>query len=182
MLEKHRGHNEHGFTFLEMLLVLSVMAILTIIILPIGDKWIKEKTEREAMQAFIAAIYDMQAYSIAHNAYTRMAIRNGGRDYITYVSSEEIARGSFPEGMYYASSVGYRVEFQGDGNIVNSGTATLVGKSGDFEIRFQFLRGRVVVYELERIFVAGSNPHVNGRHCHLRYAFAIRSPYECKFP
>ncbi|BAQ11275.1 comb operon protein [Bacillus sp. OxB-1] len=147
MLEKHRGHNEHGFTFLEMLLVLSVMAILTIIILPIGDKWIKEKTEREAMQAFIAAIYDMQAYSIAHNAYTRMAIRNGGRDYITYVSSEEIARGSFPEGMYYASSVGYRVEFQGDGNIVNSGTATLVGKSGDFEIRFQFLRGRVVVYE-----------------------------------
>lgn len=138
---------ESGFTFLEMLLVLSIMSILTIVILPVSDRWVKEATEQEALQAFIAAIYDLQAYSIANNAYTRMEFSNGGKKYTTYASGTEIARGSFPEGMSYISSTVTTIAFHGNGDIVKSGSATLRMNSGNLKVRFQFLRGRVILYE-----------------------------------
>ncbi|MFS0575201.1 type II secretion system protein [Sporosarcina sp. 179-K 3D1 HS] len=140
-------NSESGFTFLEMLLVLSIMAILTVIILPVGDRWIKETTEQEALQAFVVAIYDLQAYSMAHNIATRLEFKNAGTEYITYASARELARSSFPEGMRYESSAVTKIEFQGNGDIKKSGTATVFAKRGNFDIRFQFLRGRVIVYE-----------------------------------
>ena len=61
---------ESGFTFLEMILVLAVLSIMTAIILPIGDKWIQTASEEDALQVFIATVHNLQAYSMANYVAT----------------------------------------------------------------------------------------------------------------
>lgn len=144
-----REEEESGFTFLELILVLSVLAIMTLIILPIGDKWIRTASEDDALQAFVAAIHNLQAYSMAHNVYTRLEFKNSGTMYITSVPGKfEFARTVFPEGMKYVGTSQLKeVEFHANGNIVHSGTIVLERSTGPIEIRFQFQRGRMIIYE-----------------------------------
>ena len=70
--------NESGFTFLEMILVLAVLSIMTAIILPIGDKWIQAESEDDALQAFVATVYNLQAYSMANYMATGLQFKNSG--------------------------------------------------------------------------------------------------------
>ena len=79
------GTKESGFTFLEMILVLSVVSVVTAIIIPIGDKWIQAESEEDALQAFIASIHNLQAYSMANHVVTRLDFKNSGTEYITSV-------------------------------------------------------------------------------------------------
>ncbi|WP_203246921.1 prepilin-type N-terminal cleavage/methylation domain-containing protein [Sporosarcina beigongshangi] len=144
-----KGHNESGFTFLEMILVLSVVSLVTFIILPIGDKWIRSASEEDGLQAFVAAIHNIQAYSMANNVATRLDFKNSGTMYITLVPGKrEFVRTTFPMGMRLSDSSSMKaVEFQPNGDIVRSGTLVLETSSGLTEIRFQFQRGRMIVYE-----------------------------------
>ena len=64
-----------------MLLVLSVVAILTAIILPIGDRWITKQSEKDALYTFIATIHHAQAYAMAHDTYTAIRFSDFGKSY-----------------------------------------------------------------------------------------------------
>ncbi len=144
---------ESGFTFLEMVLVLAVLSIMTAIILPIGDKWIQTASEEDALQVFIASVQNLQAYSMANSVGTSLEFKNSGTEYIsTYLKKEggriEAARNVFPKGMYLVISSQLKaVEFHANGDIVKSGTIALSTSSGIIEIRFQFQRGRMIIYE-----------------------------------
>ncbi|MFJ7933739.1 prepilin-type N-terminal cleavage/methylation domain-containing protein [Sporosarcina sp. NPDC096371] len=142
---------ESGFTFLELLLVLSVVTVITAIILPVGDKWIRAASEEDGRQAFIASIQNLQAYSMANQVYTKMDFRDSGKVYVSSVPGKfEFARTTFPEGMRLSDSSRMKVvEFHPNSNIVNSGTLTLESSSGLTEIRFQFQRGRMIIYEFK---------------------------------
>ena len=95
-----KGNKEGGFTFLEMILVLSIVTLITVIILPIGDKWIRTSSEEDGLQAFVAAIHNLQAYSMANHVATRLDFKNSGTMYITLVPGKtEFARTTFPAGM-----------------------------------------------------------------------------------
>ncbi|WP_342505183.1 type II secretion system protein [Sporosarcina sp. FSL K6-2383] len=144
-----KGHKEGGFTFLEMILVLSIVSLITFVILPIGDKWIRNASEEDALQAFVAAIHNLQAYSMANNVATRLDFKNSGTMYITLVPGKsEFARMTFPVGMKLSDSSRMKeVSFHANGNIMNSGTLVLETSSGLTEIRFQFQRGRMIIYE-----------------------------------
>lgn len=144
---------ESGFTFLEMILILVVLSIVTAIILPIGDKWIQTASEEDALQSFISTVYNLQAYSMANYVGTSLEFKDSGTEYITSYLKKgegriEIARNLFPEGMRLLSSSQLKaVEFHANGDIVRSGTIALVTSSGLIEIRFQFQRGRMIIYE-----------------------------------
>jgi competence protein ComGD len=144
---------ESGFTFLEMILVLVVLSIVTAIILPIGDKWIQTASDEDALQAFIATVHNLQAHSMANYVGTSLEFKDSGTEYITSYLKKgggriEIARNLFPEGMRLVSSSQLKtVEFHANGDIVRSGTIALVTSSGLIEIRFQFQRGRMIIYE-----------------------------------
>ena len=51
---------------------------MTAIIIPIGDKWIQDESEEDALQAFIASVYNLQAYSMANDVATGMEFRDSG--------------------------------------------------------------------------------------------------------
>lgn len=142
--------NENGFTFLEMLLVLSIVAVLTAVILPIGSRWITKQSEKEAMYTFIATIHHAQAYAMANETYTAIKFRNSGKSYSLFApGSVTYSTIDFPDGMHWVSG-GNRissVEFHQNGHIINPGTIILRTSTGDKRLTLQLQHGRVVVYE-----------------------------------
>ena len=144
-----KDNRESGFTFLEMILVLSIVTLVTAIILPIGDRWIRTVSEEDGLQAFVASIHNLQAYSMANHVVTRLDFANSGTTYITSVPGKfEFARTNFPAGMRLVDSSRMRdVGFHANGDIVKAGTLVLETSAGLTEIRFQFQRGRMIIYE-----------------------------------
>ncbi|WP_262173340.1 competence type IV pilus minor pilin ComGD [Saccharococcus sp. Marseille-Q5394] len=142
--------DENGFTFLEMLLVLSVVAVLTAVILPIGDRWITRHSEEDALYTFIATIHHAQAYAMANETYTAIKFRNSGTSYSLYApSSVTYSTIDFPEGMHWVRG-GNRIsaiEFHPKGHIINPGTVILRTSTGDKRLTLQLQHGRVLVYD-----------------------------------
>lgn len=153
---------ESGFTMIELILVLSIVTIMSAIIIPVGEKWIKATEEEDALQSLILTIHSLQSYAMANNAFTQLRfIKEGTRtQYIAaHPGREEFSRKYLPEGMYVLSSSKLKeVEFHGNGNIINFGTLTLGTKTGLIRIAFQFQRGRMIISESKGIFMARSNP------------------------
>lgn len=145
--------SESGFTFIEMILVLAVLSIMTAIILPIGDKWMQTESEDDALQAFMATVYSLQAYSMANYTTTGMEFRHAGTEYTAFYLSGregkvEVAQNVLPKGMRLASSSQLKsLKFDGNGDILKPGTMAFLTRSGIIEIRFQFQRGRMIIYE-----------------------------------
>lgn len=173
------NHKEDGFTILELLLVLSIMMIMTAIIIPVSDRWIKTTEEEDAIQSIILTINSLQSYSMAHYVHTKLNFQSAGTRTM-YVASApgriEFSRKLLPEGMNIVSSSGLKaVEFHPDGDIVDSGKLILSGKSGRTHITFQFQRGRMIISESARVFMARNNPNALGLDHYIRYATAIRN-------
>lgn len=139
-----------GFTFLELLLVLSVVVVLTAVILPIGDRWIQKQSEDEALHALVATIHHAQAYAIANNVATTIKFHNSGRSYSLFAPlSVTQSTTHFPEGMYGVSG-NHRtsvVEFHPNGHIINPGTVIVRTTNGDKRITLQLEHGRVLVHD-----------------------------------
>lgn len=166
-----REHNEKGFTFLELLLVLSVVSILTGLVIPIGNKWVQKTSEKEAIQLLVSTIHSMQSYAMAHEITTIVEfVKDGDRTKYKALTSGNllVSETYLPEGMRISrSSYLDKVEFHPNGDIINFGKLTLITTSGIVEIKFQFQRGRVIIGESERLFMAGDNPYTRVTYSHI---------------
>nr|WP_255415295.1 hypothetical protein [Sporosarcina sp. BI001-red] len=136
-------------TFLELLLVLTILGVLTVIVIPVSSGWTTEQTERDALEAFKATVQQMQAHSIAHETITWLGFSNGGKTYtVTYFDTNEKIISHFPPTIKFDHTSTLRnVSFQGNGNMYNTGTLTFETASGTKKIKFQFQRGRMLLYE-----------------------------------
>ena len=144
---KRRAGREAGFTMLELLLVLSVVSILTLIILPLGNRWIQKTSEEDALKALVAEIQSLQSYSMAHGVYTKLDFRDLGRVYVSSAPGrDEFSRTTLPEGMNVPDwSYLKSVEFHPNGDIRNLGTLTILTETRKVQIKFQFQRGRMLI-------------------------------------
>lgn len=142
-------HSEKGMTFLELLLVLTILGVLTIIVIPVSRGWTMEQSERDALEAFKATVQRMQAHSMANQTTTWLGFSNEGKTYtVTYYDTNEITVTHFPPTIKYDNTSTLRnVAFQGNGNMFNTGTMTFLTSSGSKKIKFQFQRGRMLLYE-----------------------------------
>lgn len=172
-------NNERGFTLVEMIFVLSIVFTLTIMMIPFGSKWMQEKTEEAAIDLFVATVYNLQSYSIAHDNYTRLHFieKDGQTYYVAEVPGEQVlGEYKLPDGMGLSSSNRLRtVEFHGDGNIVQSGVLTLVTQTRRFAITFQFQRGRMIIRESERVLLDGGDFNNNGLVNHFQHLITNRN-------
>ncbi len=158
-----RSANESGFTIIELILVLSIVVIMTAIIIPVGGKWVRETSEKEAIDSLVATIYSIQSYAMAHGVFTQLIFSEDDGRTIYRASAPgkvELSKKALPVGMRVADSSGLKViEFHANGDIINFGKLTLIGKSGRTHITFQFQRGRMIISESKRTFMARS--HLN---------------------
>lgn len=181
-LTRTENKNEKGFTLIELILVLSVVVIMTAIIMPVGGKWVRTTTEEDAIESIVATVYSIQSYAMAHRVYTRLSfIDTGSRT--AYVAAApgriELSRKLLPEGMYVSDSSGLKeIEFHANGDIMKFGALTIVGKTGKTKITFQFQRGRMIISESKRTFMARSDPYPWGTGRYLWYIAAGRNEYD----
>lgn len=140
---------EKGMTFLELLLVLTLLGALTAIIVPVSSGWTTVQSERDGLEAFKATIQKMQAYSIAHQTTTWLSFTNDGKTYsVTYSDTNEKTKTNFPPTVKFDNTSTLRnISFQENGNMYKTGTMTFETSSGSKKIRFQFQRGRMLLYE-----------------------------------
>lgn len=141
---------QNGFTFLEILLVLSIMMILTAVILPFSEKRLQRVTEEDALKLFITTVHEAQLYAITHNERVALTFSNEGQNYRTELENLTVLfNGEFPSGM--ARSKGSplkRLDFAQTGYLMQTGKITLnTSSKGVISISFQFERGRMIVNE-----------------------------------
>lgn len=176
---KIADNKENGFTMIELILVLSIVTIMSAIIIPVGEKWIRTTTEEDAINSLVVTIHSLQSYAMANKVYTRLSFRSEGSrtQYVAAAPGRiEFSRKILPEGMYVLGSSKLKaVEFHSTGNIINSGTLTLGSNSGITTFTFQFERGRMIISESKGIFMAGSDSHPNRNHDRLWYTSTTRN-------
>lgn len=143
-------HNtEQGMTFLELLLVLMVVGILTLVIIPVSTGWSTIQSERDAIQTLQATIQHMQAYSMANRATTWLEFSKDGKQYtVEYWDTREKEVTNFPPTLSFSPSSQFKsVSFQANGNMFKTGTLVFESASGVKKIKFQFQRGRMLLNE-----------------------------------
>lgn len=141
--------SEQGMTLLELLLVLTIVGVLTIIVLPVSNGWTAVQSEQDALQAFEATVQHMQSYSIAHKASTNLGFSENGSVYtVTYLDTGKRKTTGFPLGFVFdSSSTLNKVDFQDNGDMFKTGSMVFQTSSGKKTIRFQFQKGRMLLYE-----------------------------------
>ena len=154
-----------GFTLIELVFVLSITIILTAVIIPVGEKWIRTTAEDDAFKSIIVTIQSLQSYSMANHVYTRLRFTKPA-DQTMYIAEApgrtEFSRKLLPEGMHVASLSNLKaVEFHANGDIITFGRLTFLTNDGSRTIVFQMQKGRMTISESKRILLArsNSNPH-----------------------
>ncbi|MDV6377895.1 type II secretion system protein [Sporosarcina sp. GW1-11] len=147
---KSKWRKEHGFTFLEILLVLSIVVIMTGVILPFSDKRLHKNSEEDALKGFIVAVHETQLYAITHGEPIRMTFFEDGTVYKSLKEDQTvIVEGQFPTGMRRGSDTNLKeLYFMPNGNLSPTGKMTIITKTlGNRTISFQFERGRMIINE-----------------------------------
>ncbi|GKV68091.1 hypothetical protein NCCP2716_05890 [Sporosarcina sp. NCCP-2716] len=141
--------DEAGMTFLELLLVLFIIGILTVIVLPVSKGWSSEQTEQDGIEAFKSTVQHMQSYSMANRARTWLTFSGGGTIYtVTYSDRADRRAASFPPSVALEPSSTFKeFGFNGNGDMLNTGTLSLRTENGAKQIKFQFQRGRMIIDE-----------------------------------
>ncbi|PIC78571.1 hypothetical protein CSV74_03345 [Sporosarcina sp. P19] len=142
---------QQGFTFLELLLVLSIMMVLTAVILPFSEKHLQRRSEEEALKQFITTVHEAQLYAMTHKENIALIFSDGGTTYkvVKNNMAETVIHGSFPEGMGRTKQSSLnRLDFAETGYMVKTGKMIFFTQSkGEIFISFQFERGRMIVNE-----------------------------------
>lgn len=143
-------HNtEEGMTFLELLLVLMVVGVLTLIIIPVSAGWSVIQSEQDAIQTLQATIQHMQAYSMANSTITSLRFSENGKRYVvSYGDTKKEEVTYFPPTISFSSSGALKnIIFQANGNMYKTGVLTFVTANGNKKIVFQFQKGRMLLNE-----------------------------------
>ncbi|AXH99018.1 type II secretion system protein [Sporosarcina sp. PTS2304] len=143
-------NKELGFTFVELLLVLSIVVILTSIILPFSDKRLQQQSEEDALKEFMSVVYEAQLYAITHREHIEVVFSEEGTSYlVTKLDETTLIEGRFPKGMRRGEGTKLkRLSFMPNGDLSPTGRMTFVTKTlGNVGINFQFERGRMIINE-----------------------------------
>ncbi|MET1014474.1 MAG: competence type IV pilus minor pilin ComGD [Paenisporosarcina sp.] len=142
-------NNNRGYTLLEVLLVLSMVAIMTMCVIFISNSYLEKKAFLLFMNQFKLDVYHMQNYSIEKNTQTELVFGNKGTTYTTRKSFfEPIIQRSLPKGIKLSTkSTLTSIAFNPNGSIVNFGTLTFETPDDVKMVRIYIGKGKMTVEE-----------------------------------
>ncbi|PID22981.1 hypothetical protein CSV61_00555 [Sporosarcina sp. P3] len=150
VVDKKTVKDQQGFTFLELLLVLSITMILTAVILPFSDQRLQRISEEDALKQFMTKVHETQLYAITNQQRVTLRFEEDGRIYKAILNDMfEVLHGEFPEGMRRTKqSTLQRLDFAETGYLTTTGKMFFSTQSkGIISISFQFERGRIIINE-----------------------------------
>ncbi|MFC4411132.1 prepilin-type N-terminal cleavage/methylation domain-containing protein [Chungangia koreensis] len=142
--------NNRGFTFTELLIVLTITFTISTAIIFIGKKYNDKEMVDGFLRQFTLDLYAVQSHAFNEGTSTQLQFVSGGTEYVALGNSRKlIFRRSIPKGVKLsANSPMQEISYNKNGTIVHFGTIQFVTDQGDIiSLKLQFGRGRVALPE-----------------------------------
>lgn len=176
---------KNGFTFVEVIFVLSIIVLLTGMIIPFSLRMTEKEIEKNAIEALISTVYAMQSYSIGNDQYTRLRFITAREPTLYQVLAQGnnmLIERELPKGMTLASSSPLKtIEFHPNGNLAKGGVLIIITGKKTVSITFQFQRGRMIINESKGVLLDRSIVYNYNFINSFRNAFTCRHLYYYSF-
>ncbi|KOO52131.1 prepilin-type N-terminal cleavage/methylation domain-containing protein [Viridibacillus arvi] len=152
------SNKEAGFTFVELLLVLTVTMIICSISLALGKAKLDERMVNQFLYQLMLDIEQVQSESIGSGVFSYLEFIDGGKKYKAYTwdgegdSSINTRRNFFtrelPEGVTYSYSSPLRqIKIDPQGTFSSFGTLIFITPTGNKSLIINIVKGRMKIVE-----------------------------------
>lgn len=142
--------NNRGFTFTELLIVLSITFTVSTGIIFLGNKITDKQIEDNFLRQFTLDLYAVQSHSFNKGTSAQLQFVTRGTEYVALGSSRQLLfRRTLPKGVKLSSNSPLQeISYNKNGAIVQFGTIQFVTDRGEIlSLKLQFGRGRVALPE-----------------------------------
>lgn len=142
--------NHNGFTFIELLLVLSVTFLISTAVIIAGKNYSERKIAERFLQQLTLDLYAIQSHALSEQTSAKLEFVAGGREYNGQGKSRVLLfRRELPPAISLSPQSAIReVTYYPTGTVEKFGTMQFITESGEmYTVRLQFGKGRVVLPE-----------------------------------
>ena len=136
--------NSRGFTFVEMLIVLTIVMIITTAVITVSYKHFQRNEYKNAIEQFRITMHYAQAYAIENKQKINLMIVDNKTLIRYYQFEKRIIELDFPEGMtaqIYTQD--RRISFNLNGHIVHPGSIEFITPDTTWKYSVNFSKGRL---------------------------------------
>jgi len=139
------NNKQNGFTFLELLFVLSTISLLLLLAHPFHFSLLEKQQEKQFLDVFESDVLYIQ--NVALTTGERAEIIFGTNHYIVQVGKAVIEERQFPESLEMDSRNLLTISFNEFGTIRKAGTIILRSQQTTYRIVFPLGKGRSYIVE-----------------------------------
>lgn len=143
-----RNPNMRGFTFIEMLLVLTIVMVVTASVMSISYRHFERNGYEQAVEQFRMTLHYAQTYAMENNQRITVSIVDRNTLIMYYEFEKRIIEWDFPEGMTAQIYTNDRkIHFTINGTIVQPGSVELITPKKTWKYSINFSKGRLRLIE-----------------------------------
>ncbi|WP_166462435.1 competence type IV pilus minor pilin ComGD [Psychrobacillus vulpis] len=136
--------SQNGFTFIEMLLVLSIVMVITSSVVFVTTSKLEEIEERRFFKQFHLDVQQLQSIAIGEEKYTYLNFFDNGSKYVAKSANVKLFEYELPAGVRLSKNSNLKeIAFHPNGSIKEFGTLLFETTNGSKKVTFYIGRGRV---------------------------------------
>lgn len=138
------NRNEKGFTFIEMLLVLSIAMITVFSVVFIATSKLEEMEEKKFFKQFHLDIQRLQAIAIGEEKYTYINFVENETKYVAKSANVKLFEYQMPNGIKLSKNSNLKeIAFHPNGSVKEFGTLLFETRKGNKIVTVYISRGRL---------------------------------------
>lgn len=138
-----------GWTFLEMVVVLSILMCLLFLVVPLVERSMERLVMEELVSSYLADYMYAQSLAIAQGTETVIQFAPNDYFYTVKLGHQTVKKVPYHQHIRVSSNYGlpfpHAVRFDARGYVLRGGTITLSGKYGSKRLTIQLVTGRIRV-------------------------------------